>query len=463
MTLIESKDSQNPLTIFPSPMGGSIFSNGNFMYLWGAQLLTQIGVRLFDFVLAIQIFKATGSNAAVSYLILVYALPAIILSALAGVLVDGWNKKGTLIIINILRAILVVIFILLTKSFAVILLFAFLMSVVTQFFIPVEGSLIPAIVRKNHLLTANSIFTITLYAASILGYMCAGPLIKAFGDVGSYVFVSLMFFVAFFLVMLLPNIERTDLFSFLHKKRRRGFLIVYSELKEGLNVVKMSGKIQKSLIFMGVANIVVGMYMGLMPGLSVSILGLTAEDSSVFLVGPAAIGMVMGGIFVSKLGKKVGKGKMVNIGILGSSIAFMLISFMREIEREHLLQTFDITLPTNQAFLPIEIQKDIVLIGVILALAAGFLNSFIIIPSTTILQEETTSKNRGKIYGFLQTLITAGGAIPIVIAGVAADMFGIPAVFRVISILIFVLFILSIIFYGFNGESKNKRRFSWFS
>lgn len=422
----------------------SLFTNLHFLNLWAAQGLTQVGVRLFDFVLAIQIFKVTGSNASVSYLILSYALPALLFSSIAGVLVDKWNKKGTLILINLLRGIVIVAFLLTTKTFSSILFFAFLLSLITQFFVPIEGSLIPMIVKKKHLLSANSVFTLTLYSSSVLGFMGAGPLIKTLGDRGAYVFVALMFFIATFLVVLLPNKDKKHLFGFFKKSNHINVFTIATQIKEGLKIVQSSQYIKKSIIFMAMSQIIVGMFMALMPGFAVSILGLAAEDSSLLLIGPASIGMVVGAIIVAKFGNGHSKSKIVSLGVFMSFVVFLLMSFLPEFNRNHMLDGFDFTFPIDESFMPVEVRRGIVLSATALTFVTGMFNSFIVIPSTTLLQEKTNSKNRGKIYGFLQTVITAGGAIPILFAGIFADYFGISYVLRIISIIILIMFIFSL-------------------
>jgi MFS family permease len=455
MTLPRLKlNSSGYLNLVPTFPKDSIFKNKNFFLLWGAQALTQVGVRLFDFVLAIQIFKVTGSNASVSYLIVAYALPALVFSAIAGVLVDRWNKKGTLILVNLVRALIVLGFIFIVKTFWIILVFAFLLSLVTQFFIPIEGSIIPQIVKRKNLLTANSLFTLTLYTSSVLGFMGAGPLIKAFGDRGAYVVISLMFFTATIFATCLSNVEKKSIFAFLNKKIAPPVSIIKTQIYEGLKLVKSKPLIQKSIILLAFSQTIVGMFMALMPGLAVNILGLQAEDSSLLLIGPAAIGMVLGAVIVSRFGKKVGKFALINTGVFLSAVTFMTMSFIPDFDRQHLLDSFDFTFPINETFMPVEVRSGIVVSSALLALLSGFFNSFIVIPSTTTLQEQTTNKNRGKIYGFLQTVITASGAIPILFAGIAADALGISLVLRIISIIILVCFFIIVKFYGLRSASN---------
>jgi hypothetical protein len=53
-------------------------------------------------------------------------------------------------------------------------------SLVTQFFIPAETPIIPLLVRKELLLSANALFGMGIYASIFLAYALSGPLLFIF-------------------------------------------------------------------------------------------------------------------------------------------------------------------------------------------------------------------------------------------------------------------------------------------
>ncbi|NCT55884.1 MFS transporter [bacterium] len=423
------KDSTFSLDLFP---GDTLLSNTGFLNLWFAQILTQVGVKLFDFVLAIQIYKQTGSNASVSYLILAYGLPAVLFSSWAGVLIDRWRKKTTLVFISLLRFSLILLFIPLHSNFFFILLFAFLLSLVSQFFIPLEAVLIPRLVEKKHLITANSFFTLTLYSSAVVGFMGAGPLLKSVGDLGSFVFIASLFLVAGFLGLLLPlsSNKKVSIFSSRHKN-----LFIdkpWNSIKQGLKIVSKDPALKLGILLMGVSQIMVAMFMSLTPGLTTRVLGLVPEDASVYLIGPAAFGMVLGAALISRIGGFLTRKRLVKIGLLGSSLTFLGFSLLPEVRyfsiEEHLtLLNYSVTL--------------IVGIGIALSVLAGFFNSFVSISCNTSLQSRVSFKNRGKVFGFLQSIVAVSGALPILLSGILADRVGVTNVFGYLSLLIIIVFI----------------------
>ena len=82
----------------PAPSGVlGVLSNRRFLTLWLAQLATQVGGNMVIFGLAILVFGKTGSNSAVSLLILTFLVPAVVFSAVAGVYVDRFDRRQPLL------------------------------------------------------------------------------------------------------------------------------------------------------------------------------------------------------------------------------------------------------------------------------------------------------------------------------------------------------------------------------
>ena len=74
-----------------------------FGRLWFIQASTQIGGNMALYALTILVFATTRSNAAVSALVMSFLVPTILLSAVAGVLVDRLDVRWALIAPNTIR------------------------------------------------------------------------------------------------------------------------------------------------------------------------------------------------------------------------------------------------------------------------------------------------------------------------------------------------------------------------
>src|SRR5690348_9938571 len=86
----------------------AVLGNRFFLYLWIAQILSQIAQNTISFVLIPQVGELTkGSGSATAGVIIAFTVPAVLFSAAAGVFVDRASKKRVLVITNAIRAVVV--------------------------------------------------------------------------------------------------------------------------------------------------------------------------------------------------------------------------------------------------------------------------------------------------------------------------------------------------------------------
>ena len=154
----------------------------SFSYLMLSELFSQIAMNLLIFVLLILVFNLVRSSISVSGVILAFTIPALFFGILAGIYVDRWNKKHVLFYTNLLRAVLVFPLFFLNTSLFAIYVITFLVSLATQFFIPAEAPIIPLIVEKRLLLSANALFSMGIFASILIAYAVSGPFLLFFGD-----------------------------------------------------------------------------------------------------------------------------------------------------------------------------------------------------------------------------------------------------------------------------------------
>ena len=192
---------------------GTVFRNRNFVYLWSAQMLSQLASNTVLAALMATVYDATRSNTAVAFLILTFLVPALLFSTLGGVLVERSNARIILLATNVVRAAGTLGFILVapeTASANVPLLFLinFVIATATAIFAPAELTSIPRIVERRHLMAANSVFILTVNATFALGFGVLGPLtLNVLGPVAVYVIVAVMFGAAALAIIPLPAVR----------------------------------------------------------------------------------------------------------------------------------------------------------------------------------------------------------------------------------------------------------------
>ncbi|HAE58225.1 MAG TPA: hypothetical protein DCG54_01635, partial [Anaerolineae bacterium] len=142
-----------------------------FLVLWLSEALSLIGDRLIMVALITLIYDRTGSAGMVGLLMLFKAIPALLLGSVAGAFVDRWDRKWVMVIANLLQGLLV-FWLPISPDIAVIFAIYLAMSIVNQFFVPARSAAIPDLVPAEALMTANSLFAISIVVA-----MATGPAI----------------------------------------------------------------------------------------------------------------------------------------------------------------------------------------------------------------------------------------------------------------------------------------------
>ena len=69
-----------------------------FVVIWLGQTVSQIGSGLTGFAMGVWVYQTTGSALQFAMIALFSVLPRIVLSPLAGGLVDRWNRRWVLLI-----------------------------------------------------------------------------------------------------------------------------------------------------------------------------------------------------------------------------------------------------------------------------------------------------------------------------------------------------------------------------
>jgi Na+/melibiose symporter-like transporter len=115
---------------------GGVFRNRGFVALWSAQVLSQLASNMVLAALIAVVYGSTGSNTANAVLILTFLIPAVLFSAIAGVIVERADARLIMLGANVLRAFGTILFIIVGGNVALILVINLFIATVTAFFAP---------------------------------------------------------------------------------------------------------------------------------------------------------------------------------------------------------------------------------------------------------------------------------------------------------------------------------------
>jgi MFS family permease len=179
-----------------------IRQNANFRCLWLGQIVSLLG-DWFNFIASASLVALlTGSGLAVGTLFAVRMLAPFLVSPLAGVVADRYNRKHVLILSDLARAVTVFGFLLVRQPGQVWLLYALtaLQLALSAFFFPARNAILPDIVAPRSVGTANAIGSITWSAMLALGAAAGGLVSGTWGIYPAFVIDGLTFLVSALLI-----------------------------------------------------------------------------------------------------------------------------------------------------------------------------------------------------------------------------------------------------------------------
>lgn len=138
--------------------------NPNYANLWYAQAISLIGDWFNTIVLSALVSEYSGgSGLAISGLLLARFLPPLLVSPVAGVLLDRFDRKRMLIISDLARFGIVLGFLLVNsaESLWLIYLLTVLQFAFSAIFEPGRSALLPSVVRREYLVQANILGSVT--------------------------------------------------------------------------------------------------------------------------------------------------------------------------------------------------------------------------------------------------------------------------------------------------------------
>jgi len=395
-----------------------------FGRLWFIQASTQVGGNMSLYALTILVFATTRSNAAVSALVMSFLVPTILLSAVAGVLVDRLDVRWALIGPNTIRTLLTIGLALAGTNVAMLLILNLGISLTTVVLTPAEAAMIPRIVPKAQLETAMGIFNLTLQGSFAVGFAFLGPLLVTIAGPSFVLGVVAVFYAAAtFATFGLPSappvhVEPGIASRALHEPVR--------QLREGLEAIGGNREVSRPLMHLAAAASLVGVIGVLGPNLASS-LGLDPKNLIVVVL-PLGLGVVAGVFGLGRFGRRLsrrrsGEGGLITFGLLAIGIATI----------GPLLQ---------------EVGLPVIPPVVVLAFGAGAAYATTTVSAQTALFENMPAGVRGRVFGVLASIVSATSLLPILIAGPLADKISGPLVISIAAGLVILVAIWSATMFG---------------
>lgn len=163
-----------------SPRRAPVWRDRNFLPLWGGLLVSNVGDWVTYVAMYALVYQQTHSALALVGLRLVHLIPELLFASVAGVFVDRWSRKTTLVVSPLLSAAIVAPLAVVHPT-ALLFVAEIAATMVAMFFDPALSAALPNIVAPEDLAQANALSQITTTVATLVGGLSGGILLVTVG------------------------------------------------------------------------------------------------------------------------------------------------------------------------------------------------------------------------------------------------------------------------------------------
>ncbi len=397
--------------------------------LWYAQIISVFGDFLALFaVISVLTFRLHATPQQVTGVQIAYLLPIAVLGILAGVFVDRWPLKPTLVSSDLLRAALCLLLLVSTRlsHFYVVLA---LLSVVSSFFGPAQGVAIRSVVPIHGLRSANTLMQQVMMGMRIVGPAMAAFLVSSLGPRFCYLFDSASFVGSALLIASAPTLFKAGAAELdtvstpsdstdpsapaldTQQQPPSALRRVLSDMQVGIRFIVSHAALLFVILALASGMFVLGCFG---PLIAIYVRDTLHSTNRVFGIASGLIGagMLLGMSLLANVAKRLRDATLVYLGLGGIALGLTLLAAV-----PHVWAT---------------LLGDLII---------GFAVAAILIPSQTLIQGETPPALLGRVGSTVLSTIFTAQIAGLVLSGILANRIGVRHVFAVCAALLAVLIV----------------------
>ena len=378
----------------------SVLRIPGFRKIWAAQFVSVFGDFLAFYAASSFIsFRLHGTPSQVTMIMVSFLVPFAVIGPIAGVFVDRWDARRTMIASDLIRAALVLGLIWARAPWQIYLSFA-LLSTVSTFFVPAQSVVTPMIVPRESLISASAVMQQTVQVIRMVSPAVAGALAGTFGERACYAADSASFVASalFITSVAIPT-------AYEHQNRQLGSVV--AEMNSGLRYVIGHPVIGFVVVAIAAGTFAISAFGSL---LAIYVRDILREGPYVYGGTGAMVGagMLAGALTVAPTVRRMAHpARLIAFGLFGCGLFVALMA------------------GTHQT-IPALLECG----------GVGLAASLILVPAFGLLQSEPEPEMRGRVNSIAIALLAAAQAVAIFFAGDIAARSGIAKVYFASGILL---------------------------
>lgn len=391
-----------------------LWRNRNFLFLWGGSTLSSFGMQMYSIAIPLLIYDLSKSALSMSLMRAIEFFPNIFLGMLAGALVDRLNRKKMMVWTSFIQVLSMcgIIALLLANHIELwhLYVFGFVLSSAGYTFGNANHSVLPQIVTKEQLTSANATLSFIDTLIRMIGPGIAGILLAVF----SYTSTLTIYLICLVIMHVCMH--------FLHVpsvvKQKETSNSIWKDMKEGIDELFSNKTLLTPTITVLFSNFASSLVIGVLIFFATDQIGANSKQVG-FMFTLSAIGGLIGASVISSIRKRFGRGVIYTYSLLFDIASMGLLIFAQTwwaIGLSLGIRTFSTTLSNIVYF--------------------------------TIRQEFTPNHLLGRVAGTSSMLMKLTLPFGLFIAGLWAEWLPIRVLF-VISMCIFIVLFLRLFFHPF--------------
>ncbi|MET8005558.1 MFS transporter [Nonomuraea glycinis] len=296
----------------------AVLRRRDFTLIWLGGLISEIGDWLLLIALPVYVYMLTSSTLTMATVFILELVPAVAFGSLAGVLVDRWDRRVTMVTVAVAQGLLLLPLLAVQHSdqLWIVYLIAPVQALLAQLFEPARSAALPALVPDSELVAANGLMGLGANVARLVGSSLGG-LAVASGGLTTVVIGDTVTYLLAALIIAIARLPARGAGHASGAERPTLFRAWY----EGMVFMIGRRDVRNLLLSVAAGSIAQGMFLVLFVVFVSDVLHGDSTDVGV-LRGVQAIGGIIGGFVVAWLGARVSHRSL----IAGGALAIGLLS-----------------------------------------------------------------------------------------------------------------------------------------
>ena len=373
----------------------AVLRQRDFSLLWFGGVLSVIGDYFLFIALPFFVYERTGSVLATGAMFAAETVPRLLFGSVAGVFVDRWDRKRTMVISDLSRALILLPLLAVAAGgpLALVYAVAFVEASVSMLFLPAKSATIPNLVAERDLTAANSLDSLSEEVPSLVGPLLGGALLGIVGlsglvllDVGTYLASALL--ISMIGAPTAAPDEEPDVTA------EVAVSAWANALKEWLGGLRLIGRDRSIAVLFGVISVATvgeGAVTVLWIIFFRDVLGSGAQEFGYFIAA-YGVGGILGGILLGWSSRLIDETRLFALSLIANGLLLIAIF--------------------NIAVLPVMVA---------LAVLAGVTVVGWFVTSQTLLQKWVPDRYRGRVFGAYETTqaltLLVGMGVAVVLEG----------------------------------------------